>query len=59
MFFFKLNVQKCMPCIYVLRSVKDPNPLDLQEFGFVDPDPQKYAYPRIWILTKNLIVKIS
>ena len=27
----------------------DPDPLDLQDFGFLDPDPQKYADPRIRI----------
>ena len=27
----------------------DPDPLDPQDFGFLDPDPQKYADPRIRI----------
>ena len=28
-------------------SAQDPDPLDPQDFGFLDPDPQKYADP--WI----------
>ena len=28
---------------------QDPDPLDPQDFGFLDPDPQKYADPRIRI----------
>ena len=27
----------------------DPDPLDPQDFGFLDQDPQKYADPRIQI----------
>ena len=27
----------------------DPDPLDPQDFDFLDPDPQKYADPRIRI----------
>ena len=30
-------------------SAQDPDPLDSQDFGFFDPDPQKYADPRIRI----------
>ena len=30
-------------------SAKDPDPLDPQDFGLLDPDPQKYADPRIRI----------
>ena len=26
-------------------SAQDPDPLDLHDFGFLDPDPQKYADP--------------
>ena len=41
----------------------DPDPLDPQDFGFLDLDPQKYADPRIRIqkgkiLTKNCKKKI-
>ena len=34
-----------------LNSAKDPDPLDPQDFGLLDPDPdpQKYADPRIRI----------
>ena len=35
--------------IHVLQPVLDPDPLDPQDFGFLDPDPQKYADPRIRI----------
>ena len=31
------------------NSAYDPDPLDPQDFGFLDPDPQKYADPRIRI----------
>ena len=31
----------------------DPDPLDPQDFGFRDTDPQKYADPRDKISTKN------
>ncbi len=27
----------------------DPDPLDPQDFNFLDPDPQKYADPQILI----------
>ena len=33
----------------VRLSAKDPVPWDPQDFGFLDPDPQKYADPRIRI----------
>ena len=35
--------------IRLKSSAQDPDldPLDLQDFGFLDPDPQKYANPRI------------
>ena len=37
--------------VAVLRiRIPDPDPLDPQDFGFLDPDPQKYADPRIRIL---------
>jgi len=37
--------------IKILRvtSALDPDPLDSQDLGFLDPDPQKYADPRIRI----------
>ena len=50
-------------------SAQDPDPLDPQDFGFLDPDPQKYADPRIRIQggkyqpktakKKNLILKLK
>ncbi len=33
--------------IFIIISAYDPDPLDPQDFGFLDPDPQKYAKPRI------------
>jgi len=30
-------------------SAKELDPLDPQDFGFLDPDPQKHADSRIWI----------
>lgn len=30
-------------------SVQDPNPVDPQNFGFLDSSPQKYVVPRIRI----------
>ena len=30
-------------------SAQDPDPLDPQDFGFLDPDPQKYEDPQIRI----------
>ena len=33
--------------LLALGSAKDPD--DPEDFGFLDPDPQKYAYPRIRI----------
>ena len=50
----------------ILISAKDPDSLDPQDFGFLDPEPQKYADPRIRIQgakyqpkteEKNFIVK--
>ena len=32
---------------------QDPDPLDPQDFGFLDQDPQKYPNPRGKISTKN------
>ena len=35
---------------YKLRgSASDPDPLDPQHFSFLDPGPQKYVDPQIWI----------
>ena len=34
----------------VLQVAQDPDPLDPQDFGFLDPDPQKSADPQIRIL---------
>ena len=34
---------------YIIVSAYDPNPLDPQCFGFLDPDSPNYADPRIWI----------
>ena len=33
--------------ILIVISAEDPDQLDPQDFGFQDPDPQKYAEPRI------------
>ena len=53
----------------IFASAQDPDPLDPQDFGFLDPnpDPQKYADPWIRIqgakyqpktaTTKNLLSK--
>ena len=35
--------------ILLKASAWDPDPLDLKDFGFLDPDPFKYADPRIRI----------
>ena len=35
--------------LLIVTNAKDPDPLDTQDFGFLDPDPQKYADPRIQI----------
>ena len=34
---------------FTFPSAQDPDPLDPQDFGFLDPDPQKYTDPRIRI----------
>ena len=39
--------------ILLKASAWDPDPLDLKDFGFLDPDPQKYVDPRGKISTKN------
>ena len=43
----------------VLSSAEhpDPNPLDPEHYGFLDPDLQKYADPRIWIQGANYQLK--
>ena len=38
---------------FVVTSAQDPDPLDPQDFGFLDPDPQKYADPKGKRSTKN------
>ena len=41
-----------MPLLIIVslnNSAPDPDPLDSQDFGVLDPDLQKYAYPRIQI----------
>ena len=35
--------------IFLFFSAYDPDSLDPQDFGFLDPEPQKYADPRIRI----------
>ena len=54
--FFQLEKEKTFyPSVYTLwkhplvSSAYDPDPLDPQDFGFLDPDSQKYADPRIRI----------
>ena len=49
----KVNLEHCSQG-FILSSAQDPDPLDPQDFGFLDPDPdpQKYADPRIWIQGK-------
>ena len=37
--------------IFIIISAFDPDPLDPQDFGFLDPDSQKYADP--WIRTQG------
>ena len=39
--------------ILLKASACDPDPLNLKDFGFLDPDPQKYVDPRGKISTKN------
>ena len=38
--------------MYIIFSDKDPDSLDPQDFGFLNPDPQKYADPRVKINQK-------
>ena len=33
--------------MFIFFSAEDPDPLDPQDFGFLDPDPQKYADPQV------------
>ena len=42
------------------RDINNPDPLDPQDFGFLDPDPLKYADqdPRGKISTKNYKKKL-
>ena len=44
-----------------LSSAKDQDldPLDPEHFGLLDPDPQKYADPRIWIQDANFQLKTA
>ena len=44
-----------MTFLFVLIIVYDPDPLDPQDFAFLDPDPQNYTDPgpRGKISTKN------
>ena len=47
---------------FTLRFESHLVPLDPQDFGFLDPDPQKYADPRIQGVKyqpKTEIIKIS
>ena len=37
------------PIIKTSAQDPDPEPLDPQDFGFLDPDPQKYVDPRFRI----------
>ena len=43
-------MKSLMDSLLVFKTVlRDPDPLDPQDFGFLDPDPQKYADLRIRI----------
>ena len=42
-----------------LFSASDPDSLDSQHFGFYDPDPQRYADPRIRILVAKYKPKLQ
>ena len=44
-----LKVLSTIENIQISTSAYDSDPLDPQHFGFLDPDPQKYAYLRIRI----------
>ena len=50
-FFIYTPAKKMKKINSAIGSAQDPDPLDLQDFGFLDPDPdpQKYADPRIRI----------
>ena len=37
----------------ILKSAYHPSPFNPQHFGSLDPDSQKYAYPRCKIITKT------
>jgi len=44
-----------MPLLIIVslnNSAQDPDPLDPQDFGVLDPDPQKYAHPKKCLLSK-------
>ena len=38
---------RCITNKILYCSVLDPDPLDPKDFSFLNPDPQKYADPRI------------
>ena len=72
--FFQLEKEKTFyPSVYTLwkhplvSSAYDPDPLDPQDFGFLDPDPQKYANPLLRIqdakyqqkLQKKIFIKFQ
>ena len=42
-----------------LFSASDPDSLDSQHFGFYDPDPQRYAVPRIRFLEEKYKPKLQ
>ena len=44
---------------FVVTSAQDPDPLDPQDFGFLDPDPQKYADLQIRIQGEKYQPKIA
>ena len=41
-----LKLQGLLANIFYI-SAQDPEPLDPQHLGFLDPDPEKYADPQI------------
>ena len=44
-----------MPLLIIVslnNSAQDSDPLNPQDFGVLDPDPQKYAHPKKCLLSK-------
>ena len=45
----KIHLKSSSVFMNLERSAQDPDPLDPQDFGFLDPDLQKYADQQIQI----------